>query len=230
MQIIPVIDLLASTVVHAQQGLRDTYQPIQTPLCEGADPRDVSKALIEKVQADILYIADLDAITRHDHRRNRDTILQIVHDSPSLHIWLDAGFTSKTQLDDWFAIENIHPVLGTEMHDQWTDLLSLIRHTKGHCVLSIDYRDDVLLGPIDLIDQRHAWPQHCIVMTLDKVGADLGPDFARLKYLDQLCRERKLKKHFYAAGGVRDQNDLQLLETQGVAGALVASAIHKDRI
>jgi phosphoribosylformimino-5-aminoimidazole carboxamide ribotide isomerase len=59
-------------------------------------------------------------------------------------------------------------------------------------------------------------------MTLARVGANMGPD------LDAISRvkARAVSREVFAAGGVRDDRDLKALADAGVAGALVASALH----
>ncbi len=62
-------------------------------------------------------------------------------------------------------------------------------------------------------------------MTLGRVGADAGPDFERLAAV-----RRASGAALYAAGGVRGADDLAALARAGIAGALVASALHDGRL
>ena len=64
MQVIPVIDLLNGEVVHAKKGLRQTYQPMQSPLCPSSDPLTVVSELLALHPFKQLYIADLNAIQK----------------------------------------------------------------------------------------------------------------------------------------------------------------------
>ena len=63
-------------------------------------------------------------------------------------------------------------------------------------------------------------------MTLARVGSGEGPDLARLRQIMAKNAGRQL----YAAGGVRDLDDLKGLSDAGAAGVLVASALHDGRI
>ncbi len=64
-------------------------------------------------------------------------------------------------------------------------------------------------------------------MTLARIGAGEGPDWARLALIrDQAGPEREV----YAAGGVRDAADLERLAAEGIAGVLVASALHGGKL
>ena len=70
------------------------------------------------------------------------------------------------------------------------------------------------------------WPSRVVVMTLDRVGANAGPDIERLKDIVSRAQGRRI----YAAGGVRDRADLDAIRKIGVAGVLVASALHSGKI
>ena len=62
-------------------------------------------------------------------------------------------------------------------------------------------------------------------MTLPQVGSDAGPDRQRLMETLAVVRGQ-----VYAAGGVRNIEDLRQLDAMGIAGALVASALHAGRL
>jgi phosphoribosylformimino-5-aminoimidazole carboxamide ribotide isomerase len=63
-------------------------------------------------------------------------------------------------------------------------------------------------------------------MTLARVGAREGPDLSRVAEVVARAGARRV----YAAGGVRDANDLEALRRSGAAGALVATALHAGTI
>jgi phosphoribosylformimino-5-aminoimidazole carboxamide ribotide isomerase len=63
-------------------------------------------------------------------------------------------------------------------------------------------------------------------MTLDRVGSHSGPDFERLGAIKRVAETRAI----YAAGGVRNTEDLRSLADLGIAGALVASSLHTGSI
>jgi phosphoribosylformimino-5-aminoimidazole carboxamide ribotide isomerase len=93
-------------------------------------------------------------------------------------------------------------------------------------VLSLDFKDGQLMGPASLLMQPEFWPPNVIAMNLDFVGRGNGVD----THLIQSLRGRREKFNLFAAGGVRDDDDLSELETLGVAGVLVASALHDKKI
>jgi uncharacterized protein related to proFAR isomerase len=93
-------------------------------------------------------------------------------------------------------------------------------------VLSLDYRGGRLLGNPEIERRIELWPNRLILMTLDRVGTGGGPDIDSLRRL----RERAASRAVFAAGGVRSEADIIALEEAGIAGALVATALHDGRL
>jgi phosphoribosylformimino-5-aminoimidazole carboxamide ribotide isomerase len=77
-----------------------------------------------------------------------------------------------------------------------------------------------------LLSDACAWPSRVIAMTLARVGSAMGPDWNRLSAIKRWGAQR----HVYAAGGVRDADDLVALARVGIAGALVASCLHNGKL
>ncbi len=219
MQLIPVIDLIGGQVVRAERGNRSAYKPIVSPLCTGADPLMIASAMIAKAKADILYIADLDSIMMAAKKNNRESIIKIADAFPQLEIWLDAGFYDQAQLADWRTVSNLRPVIGTEMH---TSIITLESLLIPNAILSLDYKNDQLLGPKEILNDLTHWPRDIILMTLDVVGNNQGPDFKKLKAIHKTYPNGNI----FAAGGVRSHGDLSQLQQIGIKGALVSSALH----
>lgn len=217
MDVIPVIDLKAGQVVHARLGQRDAYRPIATPLSQTSAPADVLAGLLRLYPFRRLYVADLDAI---GGRGSHATLLaELARAHAGLDIWLDAGVRDAAGLA---AVLNagLTPVLGSESQ---TDT-ALLRAACGdpRVVLSLDFRGAAFQGPAEILATPALWPRRVIAMTLAAVGAGAGPDTARVA---ELLR-RGAGRATYAAGGVRNADDLHALAAIGVAGALVASALH----
>jgi phosphoribosylformimino-5-aminoimidazole carboxamide ribotide isomerase len=222
-EIIPVIDLLHGKVVRAQRGERDRYLPIDSPLCNSSEPVDVIRALTELYPFTTLYIADLNAIQRLGN--NSPAIQELHGQFPDLELWLDAGISDAAS---WpFPImSNLRCIVGSETlssAEQYTQLASQLHANRP--VLSLDFNNDGLLGPQQLLNPKF-WPDTMICMTLAKVGSYEGPDF--LKLADMAARDPK--RQVYAAGGIRDIDDLKRLDQAGIAGALIASALHDGKI
>jgi HisA/HisF family protein len=222
MDIIPVIDLKGGQVVRARMGQRDLYRPIETPLSRTSDPVDVTRGLLSVFPFRTLYVADLDAI---EGTGNNDAVLARLSAAfPALTLWVDDGIADLAAAQRFVACAQAHLVLGSEaQHD-----VSLVESLKDdpRVILSLDFRGDTFVGPTSLLETPRIWPARAIVMTLASVGSGAGPDFARLTEIRDVAGDR----HLYAAGGVRDRDDLIALQRAGIAGALVASALHDGRL
>ena len=225
MQVIPVIDLLNGEVVHAKKGLRQTYQPMQSPLCSTSDPLTLVAALLDIHPFKQLYIADLNAIQKlpNKTRSNYASIAQISHAYPELELWLDAGFQHSADLLKWQTL-NVSIILASENFHDMQDYLAL--RQQHEFILSLDFFSDGFHGPKALFKQTEDWPERVIIMSLSDVGANQGFNKTRLVEIIQSNKGSRL----YAAGGVRDEQDLLSLKALGVHGALVASALHNQQI
>jgi phosphoribosylformimino-5-aminoimidazole carboxamide ribotide isomerase len=211
LELIPVLDLMGGVVVHARRGQRAAYRPIETPLCPGADPLDIAGALLQLAPFRTLYVADLDAI--RGTGGHGSVIAALEARFPALDIWVDAGT----------ADVGGRRVVGSET---LPDIEAAQAALVGEAILSLDHDADGALGPAELHATAALWPQQVIVMTLARVGAGDGPDFARLAEVQGKAGGRRI----YAAGGVRGAEDLERLEAMGIAGVLLASALHDGRI
>lgn len=221
MLIIPVIDLMGGKVVHAQGGRRDQYQPLTSQLTSSVYPNAVIKQLLKWYPFTNIYIADLDAI--EIGKIDKAFYLQLHQLFPKLTIWLDAGIRTLNDWKCWCDIPNIKPVLGSETL-QDLQLLNKLQPTEF--ILSLDFRQGQLLGQYDLLTQVDLWPDTIIVMSLDTVGMDNGPDEKLLNTIQKI----KPGAQLIAAGGVRGEEDLMHLAKKQIKGALIASALHKGRL
>lgn len=223
MEIIPVIDLMHGQVVHARFGLRQHYQPIQSSLCGSSEPIDVVSALLELYPFDRLYIADLAAIQgKNDHLQT----IQAIKDSfPQLDIWLDSGIDSVDKLKDLKRLSVSH-VIGSENIKSIDAIIDLKKALGEALILSLDFNAQGFLGPAELLENAQYWPQQIIAMTLYKVGSEEGVDLKLLKSLLNIRTAHKI----YAAGGVRNLNDLKQISEIGTSGALIASALHNQQL
>ncbi|SFJ98430.1 HisA/HisF-related TIM barrel protein [Methylocapsa palsarum] len=223
MEVIPVIDLKGGAVVAARRGLRDAYAPIATRLAQTSDPFDVAAGFLTIFPFRTIYVADLDAIAaRGGHE---DILVALSAALPDVTFWVDSGIGDARRAVAWLAR---HPrarlVLGSESLKSM-DCLDQIAGDE-RVILSLDTHRGALLGPPGILEAVHFWPARVIAMSLDRVGAGEGPDLKRLVGIAARSPSTKL----YAAGGVRGLKDLKNLMKAGMAGALVASALHDGRL
>jgi phosphoribosylformimino-5-aminoimidazole carboxamide ribotide isomerase len=222
MEVIPVIDLMGGTVVRARMGQRDQYRPIATPLAPTSDPVDVTRGLLSVHPFATLYVADIDAIEgRSDHQA---ILCRLRAEFPDLTLWVDSGIADPQRATSWLAAGLGHLVLGSETLADGT-LVRLLADDP-RVALSLDFKEESFRGPAELLAEPESWPQKIIVMTLGRVGSGAGPDFAQLAAINGAASGRRV----YAAGGVRNADDLAALKRAGIAGALVASSLHDGRL
>jgi HisA/HisF family protein len=222
MQVIPVLDLKGGVVVHARMGQRDQYRPIRTPLSPTSKPIDVARGLLSVYPFGAFYVADLDAIGGGG---NNDAVLaELKAKFPDSTFWVDNGIADLASAERWLGADLGHLVLGSETQKDEAVLRKLAEDDR--VILSLDYRGDVFVGPATLLSNVDAWPSRVITMTLARVGSGQGPDWVRLDTI----KNAGLGRHVYAAGGVRDVDDLSALADRGIAGALVASCLHNGKL
>ncbi len=225
MEVIPVIDLKAGDVVHAQRGDRDSYRPIRSDLCRGSAPVDVVAGLLAVFPFLTLYVADLDEIQARGS--NAAAIRAVQRAFPNLRLWVDNGLHQAAQARTWLSQDLGDLVLGSEAQQDAAILDAFSAdETRRRLVLSLDYKDGRFLGPAELLQARRAWPDRIIAMTLSRVGSRGGPDLELL----QRWRDDAPDKKIFAAGGVRGGEDLLALADCGISGVLVATALHERRI
>ena len=222
MDVIPVVDLIGGVVVRARMGDRDAYQPITTPLSLSSDPVDVVRGLLRVHPFSTVYIADLDAIRRKGD--NFSALRRIRATLPGLRLWIDNGAADEAALEAILGAGLGAPVIGSE--SQRDSALVEAHRDSSRVLMSLDFRGEAFQGPDAVLSQSQLWPHRVIVMTLTRVGSGAGPDFARIAAVKSIAGARKI----YAAGGVRDAADLAALKSAGVAGALIASALHDGRV
>ena len=232
MQIIPVIDLLIGPlnqccVVHAKRGQRLHYQPIQSQLTPSSAPLDIANALLELYPFQTLYIADLNAICGTGN--NDDVIEAISQAHPTLTIWLDCGI-GQMNARALYVGGNIRPVVGSENIQSLQDYRAISYACHSKHVLSLDYSTTSAMGIGELHNSARFWPDDTICMTLNAVGSAEGADVQRLNEIMRLNNARKTPSRIYAAGGIRNSDDLQALVNRRLAGALLATALHNGKL
>ena len=222
--VVPVIDVRDGGVVHARRGDRGRYPLLRSPLCTGNDPVAVVGGLLGLHPFPVVYVADLDAIEGVGD--NRPVLARLKAAFPDVGLWVDAGFRSAGAVCGFVASGLGDAVLGSESLEGLEPLAALKADPAWkRVILSLDFRER-FVGPQELPDRTDLWPDRIVAMTLARVGSGEGPDWNRLAEI----RRAKPQARLFAAGGVRDGNDLKELASRGSAGALVATALHDGRI
>ncbi|WP_309638830.1 HisA/HisF-related TIM barrel protein, partial [Methylibium sp.] len=243
MHVIPVIDLRHGLVVRAVRGERATYRPIESALAGSADPRVVARSLCGHCATDTLYLADLDAL--QGGAVQLGVIAALLQDRPALQLWLDAGFVDLAGLHSTLAAlgrlaARVTPVLASESWCSLDELRAACRvrldarpsnpaqpdASSAQPLLSLDRRNGVPLDLAGLWRAPQHWPERVIVMSLERVGSDGGPDLETLAAV----RATAPRATLIGAGGVRHAGDLRAAAEAGASAWLVASALHDGRL
>ena len=226
MQIIPVIDIKNSLVVHAKRGERQHYQPIQSALTGSADPADIVQALLELYPFEQIYIADIDAI--QENGSHFECVENLCAQFSQTQFWLDCGI--KQMNHRALHAANIRPIIGSENMEHLISYKAVSYACASRHVLSLDFTATENLGTQELFETARYWPDDTICMSLSHVGNEQGVDVKRLSEVMQLNALRKIPSRLYAAGGVRNIQDCIQLKEMGMTGALIATALHNKTI
>lgn len=208
---------MGGQVVHARRGQRHSYQAIETPLSPTSDPISVIGGLFRLADFKTVYVADLDALMGHGPQES--LISSLTSTYPHLRFWVDCGLSAAN-----FTCGQVVPVIGSESMTEST--LETMPGQGRSWILSLDFREGRLLGPENILAADGLWPERIVLMNLSRVGSFVGPDLSgTAQFILQYPGH-----HFVAAGGVRDERDLQDLQRIGVTEVLVASALHSGAI
>jgi phosphoribosylformimino-5-aminoimidazole carboxamide ribotide isomerase len=221
MQIVPVIDLLDGLVVAAKQGERASYQPIKSEICSTSSIEDVLNGFLTIYPFKTIYIADLNSITNSGN--NHSLIDNILSQYKNIEFWIDNGKEVQDLTEN--VATNYIPVTGSEYQN--TKGINNLHGVLKNTILSLDFfPDQGYTGPKELLNNSTLWPQDIIIMSLEKVGKNAGPDIKRL----EIFQQKHPDKNFIAAGGVRNEKDLLNLHKIGINHVLIASALHSGVI
>jgi len=232
LKVIPVIDVLNGKVVHAVRGERSEYRPLQSVLCESADPLEVATTF-KTLGFSELYVADLDAII--DCSTNFQPLKRIA-DETGLTLMVDAGVTAMERALSLLTSGVSKLVIGTETLENKSFVSEAARvFGSDRVIVSLDLKGDKVLvrpgfdGSVDplflLCEFKEMGVSQVIVLDLTRVGSGEGVNVGFLKNV-----LRNLRINVYVGGGVRNIADLIELKSLGVSGVLVATALHQGKI
>jgi len=227
--VVPVLDLKDGDVVHARAGKqaragkRADYRPIATPFGPPHDAPAIARALLGITFSPVLYIADLDSILG---RGNNFDLCQALADAiPGTDLWIDAGFSNQDDCAFWLPL-GATLVIGSETIASIEDWRAICADFGSNIVLSLDFDEQGLRGPKELMSQLDLWPERVIIMSLGRVGTEIGPDLELLQETIASAGNR----HVYVAGGVATHDDVATVKKAGARGVLVATALHSGAI
>jgi len=233
MRVIPVIDILNGLVVHAERGQRKKYRPLKSFLCKTSDIMDVVLALKSNFDFDEIYIADLDSIMGYSQNIE---ILGKISKLNGMEIMVDSGIKDILKAKELLQIGISKVVVGTETLKSFEFLKDIIDFAGNeHIVVSIDIKngkifskckDIVRLRPELLVKKLESMGiKELIVLDLSKVGSISGVNIELAKRI-----VNSVNIPIIVGGGVRNIDDIILLQKFGISGVLVSTALHNLKI
>jgi len=223
MLIIPVIDLSQGIVVRAICGKRKSYQPITSAISSNCKPETILSAFFKLYPFKIIYIADLDAIQGNGNQSK--LINKFATKYKECEFWVDAGIQQilTRKLDD--MSKNIKYILGSENNIALHDYEETIKSNPS-ILLSLDFNENGLINNSYLLNNSSIWPKKVIVMMLHRVGSNDGVDTKHLENIVALNKNSEI----YVAGGIKNSNDIKILNSKNIKGCLIATALHQQKI
>jgi len=231
LKVIPVLDILNGTVVHAIGGKRSEYKSVESLICKSAEPLEVARAF-KNLGFTELYVADLDAII--DCSIDFQSLKRL-SDETGLLLMVDAGVTDLERAERLLESGVSKLVIGTETLQNKRFVVQAIERFGGkRVVVSLDLKGEKVIAksgfdgcqePLCLISEFKALGVlEIIVLDLLRVGTGKGFN------IDLLKRAASLDLDIIVGGGVRGIQDLAELKKLGISGALVGTALHSGKI
>jgi phosphoribosylformimino-5-aminoimidazole carboxamide ribotide isomerase len=235
MKVIGVIDLRGGQAVHARQGVRDRYEPVQHgaagPIAPG-DATALAWSYVRTLGISELYAADLDAILGGAPND------AIVHTLAAIRpLWLDAGISSVEQAGRLHTLGADRLIVALETLPSFHALRAICDAFPGAVAFSLDLRNGVPLNakagrhaterPEDIAKRAaDAGASSVIVIDLARVGSNAGIDLDVVRAVRTAVPGASL----LAGGGIRGAEDLRDLADAGCDAVLVATALQDGRI
>lgn len=233
---IPVIDLLDGQAVHAIKGERHNYRPVKSVLCDTSDPMMIAGAFRDILGLNEIYIADLNSIQGTRLASHHHSIAALAR-GENLDIILDAGISGIEDAAAYMDLGVQKVVIGAETLREFDTLQKLPAAIDcNHLVFSLDTRAGKILSPcselaamspIEALNhlQSSGWTE-VIILDLSRIGSEEGID----RTIVQAAQAKFPDLHLLVGGGLANPEQLVELKNAGVAGVLVATALHRGII
>jgi phosphoribosylformimino-5-aminoimidazole carboxamide ribotide isomerase len=232
LKVIPVIDMLNGVAVHAVRGERKNYQPLKSLLSVSPDPLDVARAF-SRIGFGELYLADLNAITGNGDNLG---MIQRIAKETSMQLMVDGGVADVEKAETFLQHGASAIIVGTETLTDIAFLKEAVRMFGAErLVVSLDMKQGHLLAKFRLDrfpdavallkELQRIGVKRVIVLDLARVGSGEGVDVDFLRTVLE-----NVSIDVWVGGGVRNIDDLLMLRDMGIAGVLLATALHSGKI
>jgi len=232
-KVIPVLDILKSTAVHAIKGERAEYKPLVSKLIKSSNPLEIIQLLNSKYSISEFYIADLDAIINQNPSiQLLNSILKI----PKIKIMIDPGIVNTEDVIQYSEYNINKLIIGLETIQNFQIIKKALAFlAESKIVISIDmYKGKILskvkslrkLSPIAIVKKLELFGiKELILLDLFRVGQKIGG--IPSKYLEI---KDEFEGKIYVGGGIKEFKDILYLKQQRFAGVLIATALFDGTI
>jgi phosphoribosylformimino-5-aminoimidazole carboxamide ribotide isomerase len=231
--IIPVIDILNSTAVHAIKGDRINYKPLKSNLFQSSNPIDIIRTLKKKFNFYEFYIADLDSIIKGIP--NMHLVKKILEIS-KIELILDPGIIDLKGVNRFKDLKIKSLIFGLETLKSYKVInqsLEILNPEK--IIISIDmYKGQILTSakdiknqtPIDIVNKIESLGiKSIILLDLYRVGQKIGG--IPPHYLEIL---NNFSGDIFVGGGIKNIEDILNYKNQNFSGILIATALYDGTI
>ncbi|MFX1380027.1 MAG: HisA/HisF-related TIM barrel protein [Promethearchaeota archaeon] len=232
-RIIPVIDILNSSAVHAKRGDRTQYKPLKFNLFQSPNPIEIIRTIKNTFNLYEFYIADLDSITNKTPNFN---ILKEILNISKIEIILDPGIVDLEEIGLFKDLKIKSLILGLETVKSLKIISqSLNILNQDNIIVSIDMYNGHILSnakdiknqnPITIIKKIESLGiKKILLLDLFRVGQKFGgiPSL----YLEIL---NNFEGDIFVGGGVKDFNDVLDYREHNFSGVLIATALYDGTI
>lgn len=197
---------------------------------------EVVQAFSTLLNLNEVYIADLDAIQdpRRIHHRK---IIADISRREEMDVILDAGVSNIDDASELIDSGVRKVVIGAETLQSWDAVQNIpSKFNQDHLIFSLDLRAGKILSqcsdlsvmePMKALEclQSEGW-QEIILLDLERVGSGEGIETS----LAAEVRAKLPELRLLLGGGTDNPEELLKLESLGIAGVLIASALHRGNI
>lgn len=224
-----MVDLLNGLAVHAVGGRRKEYAPVKSVLTPDPDPLSIVLAF-ENLGLREVYVADLNAI---ESIGNNLQVIEKLSEETNVMLMVDAGFRRAKEIEPYVERGANKIVMATETLENFEEVRKALDYGRP-LVGSIDLKGGRVVAsskevkrPLANVIQNFedAGVSEILLLNLDRVGTNVGPNVALIERALRIATVPLL-----TGGGTRHGMDLRFLQKIGIAGVLVATALHSGRI
>jgi len=227
MNIIPAIDLIGGKAVRLVKG---DYNQVTV---YSDTPVEVAKSF-EAQGAKLLHVVDLDG-AKDGSTANFETIRQIVSQT-SLSVEVGGGIRSMETVKKYLELGVDRVIIGTAAVTDPAFLEAAVKQYGEHITVGVDIKDGMVAIKGWLEVSALSCFDFCQKMQDLGVGTIICTDISKDGMMSGTNRElyRELYDRFslniIASGGVSSLEDVEVLSTMGIYGAIVGKAIYTGAI